>query len=58
MGAIPELMSKSDLSFMGTRGKLGRRKCPFDSKKDRYFSLKSLREVHFMSFFLSKRFDC
>ena len=32
----------------GTREKLARRRCPLLSKKERYFSLRSLRDVHCM----------
>ncbi len=46
IGAIPEFISKSELSFFGTSGKLGNRKCPLLSKNDKNFSLKSLRDVH------------
>jgi hypothetical protein len=48
MGAIPELIRRSDLSFIGTKGKEGSLKCPFDSKNERYFSRSSLSEVHFI----------
>ena len=48
MGAIPEFIKRSDLSLLGTSEKLGSRKCPLLSKKERYFSRKSLREVHFI----------
>ena len=33
---------------IGMSGKLGRRRCPFDSKKDRYFSRSSFSPVHFI----------
>ena len=46
MGAMPEFMRRSELSFMGIRGKLLRRRCPLLSKNERYFSLRSLRDVH------------
>ena len=48
MGAMPELISKRLLSPLGTKEKLFSRKCPFDSKKDRYFSRISFNPVHCM----------
>jgi hypothetical protein len=48
IGAMPELIRSRDLSFIGTRGKEGSLRCPFDSKNERYFSLSSLSEVHFI----------
>jgi hypothetical protein len=50
IGAIPEFMRRRDLSLLGIREKLGSLKCPFLSKKERNFSLKSLSEVHFIVF--------
>ena len=55
MGAMPELMRRSELSFMGIRGKLLRRRWSLLSKNARYFSRSSLSPVHFIFvFFLSK----
>jgi hypothetical protein len=48
MGAIPAFMRSRLLSPWGTREKLGNLKWPFDSKKERYFSLSSLVPVHCM----------
>ena len=39
IGAMPELIRRRLLSSFGISGKLGRRRCPLDSKKERYFSL-------------------
>ena len=41
MGAMPELISSSDASFLGISEKLGRRRWPFVSKKLRNISLSS-----------------
>lgn len=49
MGAIPELISSRLLSPWGTSEKLGSRRWPLLSKKDRYFSLKSFNDVHSIS---------
>ena len=43
MGAMPLLMSSREASFWGIREKLGRRRCPLLSKKDRNISLSSFR---------------
>ena len=48
IGAIPELIRRSDLSLFGMREKLGSLICPLLSKKERNFSLSSLSEVHFI----------
>ena len=48
IGAIPEFIRSKDLSLLGTKEKLGNLRCPFDSKKLRYFSLKSFKDVHFI----------
>ncbi len=48
IGAMPELMRSRDLSPFGTSEKLGKRRCPLLSKNERYFSRKSLRDVHFI----------
>ena len=48
IGAIPEFIRSKDLSLFGTKEKLGILKCPLDSKKLRYFSLKSFKDVHFI----------
>ena len=48
IGAIPEFIRSKDLSLLGTKEKLGNLKCPLDSKKLRYFSLKSFKDVHFI----------
>ena len=46
MGAMPLLISSRLLSFLGTSGKLPRRRCPLLSKKERYFSRSSFKPVH------------
>ena len=46
IGAIPEFIKRRDLSLLGTSEKLPRRKCPFDSKNDRYFSLNVFNDIH------------
>ena len=46
IGAMPEFISSKDLSLLGTNEKLFSRICPFDSKNERYFSRRSLSEVH------------
>jgi hypothetical protein len=51
IGAMPELMSRREGSLWGTSGKEGRRRCPLDSKKERYFSRRSFRLVHSMIFY-------
>ena len=43
MGAMPELMSSRLASFWGIREKLGRRRCPLVSKKDRNISRSSFK---------------
>ena len=43
MGAMPALISSRDGSFSGTRGKLGRRRWPLDSKKVRNISRSSFK---------------
>jgi len=43
---MPEFIRIRDLSLWGISGKEGRRRCPLDSKNERYFSLRSLRDVH------------
>jgi hypothetical protein len=48
IGAIPEFIRSKDLSLLGTNEKLGNLKCPLDSKKLKYFSLKSFKDVHFI----------
>jgi hypothetical protein len=40
-GVIPALMSRTLGSFLGTREKLGARRCPLPSKNDRNISLSS-----------------
>ena len=45
---MPELIRSRDLSLIGTSGNDGSRRCPFDSKNARYFSRRSLSDVHFM----------
>jgi hypothetical protein len=50
IGAIPEFIRRRDLSLLGTREKLGSLICPWLSKKERNFSLKSFSEVHFIIF--------
>ena len=47
IGAIPELISNKLLSSLGINGKLSKRRCPFDSKKERNFSLSSFNPFHF-----------
>jgi hypothetical protein len=57
IGAIPEFMSKRELSLLGTSEKLERRKWPLLSKKARYFSLSVLSDIHsIVYYFLTKIF--
>jgi len=48
IGAIPEIIRSNDLSLFGTSENEGRRRCPLLSKNERYFSLKSFNDVHFI----------
>jgi hypothetical protein len=48
MGAIPEFISSRDLSLLGISEKLGSLRCPLLSKNERYFSLNSFKDVHFI----------
>ena len=46
IGAMPAFMRRRLLSPSGMSEKLGSLRCSFVSKKERYFSLMSLRPVH------------
>lgn len=50
MGAIPEFMRRRELSFMGIRGKLLRRRWSLLSKNARYFSRSVFKPCHSIIF--------